>query len=73
MHPGNVTVNWFSPTCAPSHPQTSTNEKEEEDQEEVEEEKEQDPEILDLCCICYKHRFGALRLSKANRELVRYY
>lgn len=27
MHPGNVTVSWFSPTYAPSHPQTSTNEK----------------------------------------------
>lgn len=29
MHPGNVTVSRFSPTYAPSHPQTSKNEKEE--------------------------------------------
>lgn len=43
MHPGNVTVSWFSPTYAPSHPQTSTNEKKEEDQEEDEEEKDFGP------------------------------
>lgn len=53
MHPGNVTVSWFSPTYAPSHSQTGTNEKEEEDQDEDEEEEEKRARPRDFGPLLY--------------------